>query len=213
MTKSTRWAMLVAAVALVGTSLVLVYLLSLSTAGRLLERHFVWLFWVNVGVATLLLLTIGLAALRLALRWRRGKFGSRLLARFAGVFVLVGVIPGVLIYTVSYQFVTRSIDSWFDQQVAGALDAGLALGRGTLDAMASDLSNKTRLAAERLTEGRGAGPLTLERLREQLDVRDVSLVGPNGQILATAGPSTAGMMPERPERPSARPASSAPATC
>jgi len=115
MTKSTRWALLVAMVALVGTSLVLVYLLSLSTAGRLLERHFVWLFWVNVAVAGLLVLTIGLAVLRLLVRWRRGKFGTRLLAKLAGIFALVGVIPGILIYTVSYQFVARSIDGWFDQ--------------------------------------------------------------------------------------------------
>ncbi|MBL0090608.1 MAG: HAMP domain-containing protein [Ideonella sp.] len=199
MTKSTRWTMLVAMVALVGTSLVLVYLLSLSTAGRLLERHFVWLFWVNVAVAGLLLLTIGLAAVRLVVRWRRGKFGSRLLAKLAGIFALVGVIPGVLIYTVSYQFVARSIDSWFDQQVAGALDAGLALGRGTLDAMAADLSTKTRNAAERLSDVRAVvGALTLERVREQLDARDVALVGPNGQILAVAGRSTTDMLPERP---------------
>ena len=54
---------------------------------------------------------------------------------------LVGVIPGVLIYTVSYQFVARSIDGWFDQQVAGALDAGLALGRGTLDALRAEVDS------------------------------------------------------------------------
>jgi nitrogen fixation/metabolism regulation signal transduction histidine kinase len=199
MTKSTRWTLLVAMVALVGTSLVLVYLLSLSTAGRLLERHFVWLFWVNVAVAGLLLLTIGVAAVRLLVRLRRGKFGSRLLARLAGIFALVAVVPGVLIYTVSYQFVGRSIDSWFDQQVAGALDAGLALGRATLDSAAADLASKTRLAAERLTDVRNVvGPLALERVREQLDAREVALVGSNGQILASAGRSLADMLPERP---------------
>ena len=199
MNKSTRWALLVAMVAVIGTSLVLVYLLSLSTAGRLLERHFVWLFWVNVAVALLLLLTIGLAALRLVVRWRRGKFGSRLLAKLAGIFALVGVIPGVLIYTVSYQFVARSVDTWFDQQVAGALDAGLALGRSTLDAMASDLSAKTRAAAERLSDLRSdIGPLALERVREQLGAREAVLVGANGQTLALAGGSALSMVPERP---------------
>ncbi len=199
MTKSTRWALLVALVAVVGTSLVLVYLLSLSTAGHGLERHFVWLFWVNVAVAGLLLLTIGLAMLRLLLRWRRGKFGSRLLAKLAGMFALVGVIPAVLIYSVSYQFVSRSIDTWFDQQVAGALDAGLALGRGTLDAMAAELSIKTRGAAERLSDVPTlVGPLALERVREQLGAREAVLVGPAGQILAVAGESASAIMPERP---------------
>ena len=63
----------------------------------------------------------------------------------------MGVLPGVLIYTVSYQFVSRSIETWFDVKVEGALDAGLNLGRGTLD-QRNDLANKTRLAAERLAD-------------------------------------------------------------
>jgi nitrogen fixation/metabolism regulation signal transduction histidine kinase len=73
---------------------------------------------------------------RLAVRLRRGKFGSRLLIKLAGIFALVGLLPGLVIYTVSYQFVSRSIEAWFDVKVAGALDAGLALGKGTLDALA-----------------------------------------------------------------------------
>ena len=112
MSKSARWALLVSLIAVVGISLLLVYLLSLGTAGRGLERHFVWLFWVNVAVGGLLLLTIGLAAARLLVRLRQRKFGSRLLAKLAGIFAMVGVLPGLLIYTVSYQFVSRSIDSW-----------------------------------------------------------------------------------------------------
>ena len=102
----------------------------------------------------LLVLVIGFAAVRLVLRVRRGKFGSRLLLKLAGIFALVGVIPGLLIYTVSYQFVSRSIESWFDVRVEGALDAGLNLGRGTLDALVGDLATKTRLAADRLGDAR-----------------------------------------------------------
>ena len=150
MSKSARWALRVSSVAVLGASLVLAFVLALSTQGGVAERHFVWLFWVNVAVAVALLLVIGLAGLRLLTRLRRGKFGSRLLAKLAGIFALVGVVPGLLIYGVSYQFVSRSIDTWFDVQVAGALDAGLALGRGTLDALATDLSTKARTAAERL---------------------------------------------------------------
>ncbi len=199
MRKSTRWALLVSLIAVLGISLLLIYLLSLGNAGRALERHFVWLFWVNVAVGGLLLLTILLAAARLLVRLRQRKFGSRLLAKLAGIFAMVGVLPGLLIYTVSYQFVARSIDSWFDVQVAGALDAGLSLGRGTLDALASDLATKTRNAAERLADSRTPiGPLALERVREQLGARDAVLIGAGGQPLASAGGPTAGvMMPER----------------
>ena len=99
--KSARWALLVSSVAVIGAALVLAFVLSLSSTGLLAERHFVWLFWVNVGVAVLLALVIALAGLRLLTRLRRGKFGSRLLAKLAGIFALVGLLPGLLIYGVS----------------------------------------------------------------------------------------------------------------
>jgi len=199
MTKAARWAWIVALVAATGASLVLVFLLSFATDNRaLFEQNYVWLFWVNVAVASLLMLVIGIAAVRLVARVKRGRFGSRLLLRLAAIFALVGVVPGVLIYTVSYQFVSRSIESWFDVRVEGALDAGLALGRGTLDALVSDLASKTRLAAERVGDARGDA-LALERVREQLSASEVAIVGPTGQVLRTAGGSPSLSI----ERPSA----------
>ena len=169
MTKATRWAWIISLVAISGGGLVLVFLLALSTNNRrLYEQHFEWLLWVNVAVATVLALVIVIAGARLLLRLRRRKFGSRLLAKLAGIFALVGVIPGLVIYTVSYQFVTRSIESWFDVEVEAALDAGLNLGRVTLDTLVADLANKTRASAERLaSEGRDAAlALAIERIRD-----------------------------------------------
>jgi nitrogen fixation/metabolism regulation signal transduction histidine kinase len=200
MGKTARWTLLVSLVALVGVSLVLAFMLSLTgESPRLYERHVVWLFWVNVAVAAALVLTIAIAAVRLWMRQRKGKFGSRLLIKLAGIFALVGVLPGVLIYTVSYQFVSRSIESWFDARVAGALDAGLALGRGTLDALAQDLTAKSRLAADRLAEARvPPTALALERVREQLAAREVALVDPGGQILVAAGGGADAIAPQRP---------------
>jgi nitrogen fixation/metabolism regulation signal transduction histidine kinase len=185
--------------AVIGSALVIAFMLSLTSERDLFERNFVWLFWVNLAVAAALLLVIVIAAMRLAIRLRSGKFGSRLLIKLAGIFALVGVVPGVLIYTVSVQFVSRSIETWFDAQVAGALDAGLALGRGTLEALSADLVSKTRVAAERLAENRQAiGPLTLERVREQIDAREAMLIGANGQVLANASAQAGNITPQRP---------------
>ncbi|MCM0608160.1 MAG: HAMP domain-containing protein [Ideonella sp. WA131b] len=200
MTSSQRWSWLVSGVATVGALLVLAFVLGFATPeSRFHERGFVWLFWVNAVVAALLALVVLLVALRLLIRLQRGKFGSRLLIKLAGIFALVGVLPGVVIYTVSYQFVSRSIEAWFDVRVAGALDAGLALGKGTLDAQALDLLTKTQVAAGRLGEaGAGLSPLALERLREQLGASEVSLLGAGGAVLLTAGGATALGPPERP---------------
>ena len=189
MTRATRWAWIVALVAVTGGGLVLAFLLALTTNNRVLfERHYEWLFWLNVAVASLLALVVGIAAARLFLRVRRGKFGSRLLFKLAGIFALVGVLPGLVIYTVSYQFVSRSIESWFDVRVEGALDAGLNLGRATLDAASNDLARRTRSAAERLGES-GATPSTLAllRLREQLSAEEVAVLGANGQVTVRVG--------------------------
>jgi nitrogen fixation/metabolism regulation signal transduction histidine kinase len=200
MKKSTRWAWAVATVAVAGVALVLLFVLSLTgESGSFVERHVAWLYWLNLAVAALLSVVILLAALRLAVRKRQGKFGSVLLIKLAAIFALVGVAPGLLIYTVSVQFVSRSIEVWFDAKVQNALDAGIDLGRGTLDALVAELGSKTRGAAERAAENRSLiTPLGLERLREQLAVSEVALVGPAGQVLATAGGSGTAIAPERP---------------
>jgi two-component system, NtrC family, nitrogen regulation sensor histidine kinase NtrY len=199
MKAATRWGWVVAAVAATGVALVLTFVLSFATAGGFYERHFVWLFWVNAAVALLLMAVVAWVALRLASRVRRGKFGSRLLIKLAGIFAVVGVLPGLVIYTVSYQFANRSIEAWFDVKMAGALDAGLALGKGTLEALSLDLVAKTRVAAERVGEGSPALlTLTLERVREQIGAREVTLFGPGGQLLMTAGGDAGAGPPERP---------------
>ncbi|MCV2351242.1 sensor histidine kinase [Paucibacter sp. Y2R2-4] len=201
MSKRARWAWVISMVIVTGVCGVLAFLLSIGATSErgFFERHYVWLFWLNAAVATLLVLVIGAAAVRLTLRVRKGKFGSQLLLKLAGIFALVGVVPGVLIYGVSYQFVNRSIESWFDVRLASALEAGLNLGRGTLVGLETDLASKTQGAAVRLSEGSGMPqPLALERLREQLGARTVALVSGHGQILMSSGGDTTSLIADRP---------------
>ncbi|MDD5323829.1 MAG: ATP-binding protein [Polaromonas sp.] len=195
-----RWTVGVGMVAMVAMGLVLLFLLTLATGNRqLYERNFELLFWLNVAMAVLLLLVIGWIVLRLVLRLRHGRFGSRLLVKLAAIFALVGLLPGLTIYVVSYQFVSRSIESWFDVEVEGALAAGLNLGRATLDTLAVDLADKTRQAATQLSETPDTmAGLALERLRDQLAASDVVLWSASGQVLASAGDSRFVLQPERP---------------
>ncbi|MDB5752756.1 MAG: putative histidine kinase, classic, partial [Ramlibacter sp.] len=185
---------------IVAIGIVLMFLLTQATNNReLYERNYGRLFALNMVVAGALLAVIMWVAVRLASRLRRGKFGSRLLVKLALIFALVGLLPGLLIYVVSYQFVTRSIESWFDVKVEGALDAGLSLGRATLDTLSSDFASKTRAAAAQVadTPDTSAG-LVLERVREQLNATDVVLWSPSGQLLASTGQSRFLLNPERP---------------
>ena len=200
MTKVARWGWVITLVTLTGVAAVLAFLLSIGTTSErgFFERHYHWLYWVNVVVAAVLTLVILTAAVRLVVRVRSGRFGSRLLLKLAGIFALVGVVPGVMIYAVSYQFVNRSIETWFDVKLATALEAGLNLGRGTLDGMVSDLGSKTRDAASQLAESNSPQLLALERLREKIGARSVSLVGGNGQILLESGGDALQLSHDRP---------------
>ena len=195
-----RWTVGVGAGAVAALALVLLFLLTQATGNReLYERNYALLLVLNVIVAVLLAFVIGWIAVRLVLRLRRGRFGSRLLVKLAAIFALVGLMPGLMIYVVSYQFVSRSIESWFDVKVEGALDAGLNLGRATLDGLSLELANKTRQAANQVSETPEAmAGLALERLRDQLSAIDVVLWSASGQVIASVGDSRFSISPERP---------------
>jgi nitrogen fixation/metabolism regulation signal transduction histidine kinase len=198
--RAFRWAVVVGAAAMVAIGLVLMFLLTQATNNReLYERYYGRLFILNVVVAGLLLAVIAWMAIRLTLRLRRGKFGSRLLVKLAAIFALVGFVPGLLIYVVSYQFVSRSIESWFDVKVESALDAGVGLGRATLDTLSNDLASKTRAATSQLADVPNAtAGLTLERIRDQLAASDVVLWDASGHLIAGVGQSRFDLNPERP---------------
>ena len=198
--RAVRWAVGVGVAIVLAIGLVLVFLLTLATNNRALyERNYAWLFGVNVVVALLLLSVLVWAGLRLASRLRRGRFGSRLLVKLAAIFALVGLAPGLLIYAVSYQFVSRSIESWFDVQVEGALAAGVSLARATLDTQTTETAARARAATAQLAPvSSAAAGLVLERIREQLGASDAVLWSATGQVLASAGQSRFSLNPERP---------------
>ncbi|MFZ2739227.1 MAG: ATP-binding protein [Burkholderiaceae bacterium] len=198
--RALRWSFGAGLAVMVAIGLVLLFLLTQATNNReLYERNYARLFVLNMVVAGLLLLVIAWIAYRLLGRLRRGRFGSRLLLKLAATFALAGFAPGLLIYVVSYQFVTRSIESWFDVKVESALVAGLTLGRTTLDTLSTELSEKSKLAAEQLTQVSDASAgLALESVREQLGASDVVLWSASGQAIASSGESRFLLSPTRP---------------
>ena len=188
------------AMAMVLTGLVLLYLLAMATNNReKYEENYAQLITINLVFAGALGVFIAWAAWRLYQRVRQGRFGSRLLLKIATIFALVGVAPGLLIYFVSYQFVSRSIETWFDVKVEGALDAGLTLGRVTLDTLSNDLASKARVAAEQLAETTQVVPESaLARLLEQIGANDASVWSASGKLISSAGAIGVQLSPDKP---------------
>ena len=199
-TRTMRRAITVGAAIMVLIGLALLYLLTQATNNKeLYESNYSALFAINLVVAALLFAAIIWVAYRLFVRLRQGRFGSRLLLKLATIFALVGVLPGVLIYGVSYQFVSRSIETWFDVKVEGALEAGLSLGRVTLDTLTVDLAVKARAAAGGLAESSDAAlGLAAERALDQVGASDITIWSGTGRLIASVGQSKYQLSPERP---------------
>ncbi|MDH4481034.1 MAG: ATP-binding protein [Rhodoferax sp.] len=198
--RGLRQAIAIGAALMVAIGLVLLYLLTQATNNReMYEENYARLFTLNVVVAGSLLLAIVWVGVRLYQRVRQGRFGSRLLVKIATIFALVGVAPGLLIYVVSYQFVSRSIETWFDVKVEGALEAGLNLGRVTLDTLSNDLANKARIAATQLSDSTDTVPdVVLARVMEQLGATEATVWSSGGKLLASVGPIGFQLSPDKP---------------
>jgi nitrogen fixation/metabolism regulation signal transduction histidine kinase len=171
------------------TAAALIYLLVRAVDHRTLsDQNIGYLLLFNGAVAMALLTAIVAMAWRLRQRLREGRFGSKLLIKLAAIFALVGVLPGVLIYSVSYQFVSRSIASWFDVRVEGALEAGLGLGRSTLDRLSADLTNKTRAGVQNLQfDNTTVMAVKLDRMREQIGADDAQVAGEQWRVTLSIG--------------------------
>src|SRR5512137_1258366 len=187
----------ITALALGGVALFLLASTASSTAN--FGRHYPLLLAINGAIAAALLVFVLALVWRLVRRHRARRFGTRLMARFAVAFALMGVLPGVLIYVVSVQFLSRSIESWFDVRVDRALESGLSIGRAALEAQLADLSAKARTIALDLAEVPESMQLAaLDRAREGAGIQEALLVSAGGQLLGASGQRPASWVPELP---------------
>lgn len=181
------------AMAVIGTfALLLLVLLSIATSNtEFFDNYFIWLYAANVIIGICLTLVILTLVIVIAIRWRKGRFGTRLIAKLAMIFALVGVVPGLILYGVSLQFVSRSIETWFDVQVESALDAGLELGRVTLRVAQEEILAEGNYIAEQITQvpsgtsSEQVGSMVM-KIRNQFGIQEVSLFGIQRNLILTS---------------------------
>ncbi|HEX4985930.1 MAG TPA: ATP-binding protein [Burkholderiales bacterium] len=153
----------------------------------------------GIALALALMLVVGYQLLLLRRRLKARVFGSKLTLRLVLLFALVAVLPGVLVYAVSVQFLSRSIESWFDVRVEKALEGGLSLGRVNLDNMLRELRNKAESMALTLAERTASRQLaTLNNLREQAAVSEATLLRTDGRVIAFSSADATGFVPQLP---------------
>ncbi len=179
---------------------VLVYLLSRASAqSATFSQSYTLLLVLNALLAAGLLILIIYQLWVLTRRLKSRIFGARLSLRLLWMFALMAVVPGVIIYAVSVNFLTKSIESWFEVRVDSALEAGINLGRSALDNQLQDLVAKGQVVAEALSNQPPSEHIArLHELREQLAVQEAALFSPRGQVLAFSSSERAVFLPQLP---------------
>lgn len=179
---------------------VLLYLLSRASANTAASgNYYTILLALNIALAVALMVLIGVQLWRLYQQMRQRVMGSRLTLRLLGAFALMAIIPGLVVYAVSVNFLTRSIESWFNVKVEAALEGGLRLGQSTLDIMLTDLEEKSESIASGLAFQPASSHLTvLNDLREKSGVKDAVLLTLQGNILAFSSNDPSSFLPELP---------------
>lgn len=171
----------------------LLYLLSSASANTdLFSQNYYTLLALAGLLALSLSALVGYQLWHLREKIKAEIFGAKLTLRLALFFSLIAILPGLLVYAVSVQFLGKSIESWFDVRVEKALEGGLNLGRSSLENDLQDLAKKGKFIALLLAEQpaeKHAG--TLHRLIDEGAAQEVVLFSQKGKLLARVANSKA----------------------
>ena len=166
----------------------ILYLLSSASANTDLFSHNYYTLLALAGLLALslsALITFQLWQLRVKIKAQ--VFGAKLTLRLALFLSIIAILPGLLVYAVSVQFIGKSVESWFDLRVEKALEGGLNLGRSALENGLQDLTKKGKLIAVLLAEQAPEQHIdTLNRLIKEGTVQNIALFDMRGQKLTPA---------------------------
>jgi len=182
-------------------ALLLLGLLSVASSNtEFFDNYFIWLYAANIVIGVCLTLVILGLVITIAIRWHKGRFGTRLIAKLAMIFGLVGVVPGLILYGVSLQFVSRSIETWFDVKVESALESGLELGRVTLRVAQEEILSEGSFIAEQImqvppgTSSDQVGLMAM-KIRNQFGIQELSLFNIQRNMIFTSEPRSKKYLP------------------
>ncbi len=152
----------------------------------------------GIGILVLLVL-IGRKAWRLALDYRRHVPGSRMMLRAVGTFAVLAVVPLLVVYWLSLQFLNRGIDSWFDVNVRQGFADALTLSRSSLSLRMGDFLARTEGAARELSGESEIGVvIRLDSIRRANGAEEMIVVGANRRLVAFSSSAGAGALPMLP---------------
>lgn len=192
------------ALALTVSAVFLVTTISLSMSAQNEQGQNQWftaLLIVNIAGIVVLLLFLVASLARLVQQYRKRVLGSRLIVRFVILFIILTTVPIGVVYYFSAQFLSKSVDSWFDDKIEQALDSALLLGQGFLEASKQNLIDNARVDAGRIAVASdGASVIRLlGEIREQRAYTELDLFERNGRAIASSNTNAVALFPDTPE--------------
>ena len=148
------------------------------------------------GGLVLFMLFIG-NVVKLAKDYRQGVPGARLKARIVAMFVFLAIVPLLVVFYFSTQFINKGIDTWFDVDVGEGLDNALALSGAALEMQKRRHLTATQQIARRLSQvGDRQLVFELSMLRRESGASEMTLYGNNNTILATSSDGASATLPK-----------------
>jgi nitrogen fixation/metabolism regulation signal transduction histidine kinase len=181
----------------VGLGLIALFLLSRTTQNSdEFDRLYSVILLINIaGVLVLFMLLVANLA-RLVREYRTHVPGARLKARMVGMLVGLAVLPLLVVFYFSIQFINRGIDTWFNVEVEAGLENALQLSRAALEMQMRQNVVATQKIALHLSEvSERQLVFELSMLRRESGASDVTIYGGNNRILATSSDSAVASLP------------------
>ena len=112
------------------------------------------------------------------------------------MFVGLAILPLLVVFYFSIQFINSGIDSWFSIEIEEGLDDALALSRAALGMQMRGHLETTVRIADRLEDTNPRQLVyELSSLRRQSGASEISIYGRNSRILATSSDQSADSLP------------------
>lgn len=138
---------LITSVAIIGVGFLILLAQSLSNNNLVSNDTFLVLLAISVAFVLCLFFLILFQIFKLLQSVKKEITGSKLTLRLVISFGMMVLIPVLIVYLVSVNFLTKSIESWFDVRVESALEGGLTLGQKTIDILIDDIQLKGKSIA------------------------------------------------------------------
>ena len=147
------------------------------------SRWQIWILGANIVGVIVLAVLLARKLRQLVRDYRHHVPGSRLTARTVVMFGALVIVPLLVIYLFSLEFLNRGIDSWFRVEIKQGLDEAVVLSRSALDLRMREQARRTEALAFSLRAYSNAAlAASLDAERRSASARELIAFGANGEV-------------------------------